>query len=129
MKRDSWIVADDAVRPAGKPGECFYCHRPLGAEHEASCVMRKRTAVVEFTVRLVTKEPEAWGRDAIEFHYNDSSWCADNVVSLINDNIGDEHCLCSRLTAKFVREATADDESEADVFIDGRDEDAPCSPP
>ena len=33
------VTPERGPRPAGRPDECFYCRRPLGAEHEPACVM------------------------------------------------------------------------------------------
>lgn len=30
-------VDESDVRPAGKPGECFYCQQPIGQEHGIAC--------------------------------------------------------------------------------------------
>ncbi len=35
MRVDSWKVTNDAVAPAGKSDECFYCNEKLGDEHKS----------------------------------------------------------------------------------------------
>ena len=46
-------VKPDDVRPARQDGTCFYCRAPLGSQHEAGCVIRRKTVVVDITMRLV----------------------------------------------------------------------------
>lgn len=106
----SWKVKPDDVRPARPDGTCFYCRVPLGGEHNKGCVIRTKTIVQDFTIRLVLRVPEDWDAAMIDFHKNDSSWCASNIVERIKSVDTDERCLCDRTSAKFIREATAADE-------------------
>lgn len=116
MKRSThWLVADHGIRPAGKPDRCFYCDAPLGRDHSDGCVIRSRTVVVRFHVDLVVDVPEDWDAEMINFRYNESSWCADNLaedlsatVNRLDDKGG---CLCQFVEAEFVREATDEDET------------------
>ena len=111
MNRQNWIVTEKSARPAGNPDECFYCGRKIGEEHEEDCVIRKRSVVVEFTVTMVRKEPEYWDEDDIEFHYNESSWCADNFVDDLVERNEKMGCCCFITEAKYIREATQEDEN------------------
>lgn len=108
---ETWIVAYDAVRPARPDGTCFYCRQPLGSVHEVGCVLRKKTVVIEFTGRVIVSVPQDWNGGAVEFQYNDSSLCLDNLFEAISNALGDEKpCMCNWAEVKFVREATEDDE-------------------
>lgn len=116
MRRSThWLVADEGIRPAGKPDRCFYCDIPQGQEHKSGCVIRNRTVVVRFHVDLVIPVPEDWDSDMVQFHYNDSSWCADNLATTLSETVErlDEQggCMCRCVEAEFVREATDEDES------------------
>ncbi|MHB0943353.1 hypothetical protein ACYCSU_17025 [Paenibacillus sp. ALE1] len=108
MKRDTWIVTKSSSRPAGKPDRCFYCSNLIGEEHKQDCVIRNKTVVMDFTIRLVVDVPEYWTEDDIEFKYNKGTWCADNLVQMITREDG--RCLCPHVEAKFIRDATLDDE-------------------
>lgn len=113
MKRQSpWTVGDWGVRPAGLPTKCFYCDAVRGEVHKEGCVIRRRTVVVKFSVELVVDVPEDWDTDAIEFRYNDSSWCANNLfLPHVMERVDKEgRCLCDFAEAEFIREATAEDE-------------------
>ena len=103
-------VKPDDVRPARQDGTCFYCRVPLGKQHNVGCVLRYKTIVVEVTMRLVRRVPEDWDANMIEFHMNDSSWCASNFIGEIQSVNTKERCLCDRTEGKFVREATKEDE-------------------
>lgn len=115
MTPTSHIVTADAVRPARPDGTCFYCRAPLGDEHITGCVLRRKTFVVDFTIRTVLTLSEDWDPKAIDFRYNDSSWCASNLLNQLKSVDTDERCLCDRTTGKFVRDATADDEARYGV--------------
>lgn len=108
-------ITETGVRPAGKPNRCCYCHAnvPLNADpslvlHELNCVIPKRTIVVETTFTWVKEVPANWDTKSIEFHMNDSSSCASNLLRAIVTQVGDE-CPCHRTTSKYIREATEQD--------------------
>lgn len=120
MKKDSWIVTDYAVRPAGKPGECFYCNEPLGVEHKPECVIRRRTVVVQVTTEYVVDVGESWTEDNIEFHRNESTWCASNGMDEIVRMLATRNdlCCCGYTSYKYLREATAEDEERDGIYIE-----------
>ena len=128
MMTESWpMVAenDDGIRSEGR---CFYCRACVGFPHGMRCVRVKKR--VEMRVRAVLSsgiftglwqfdEPHYWGREETEFHKNESSWCAGNIVderdtgtvtwdtgdpwselASIHDAAG---CLCSVLSFEFAR--------------------------
>mgnify|MGYP001578508513 CR=1 FL=1 len=80
----SWIVTSDDARPAGKPGECFYCQTPIGQEHRVGCVMRC-VPVVAYIRKNSTGEVRACG----------ASWLADNPSPYIWAE-GNYRCDCNR---------------------------------
>lgn len=110
MKQKSWIVeADDRH---GGDVKCFYCQAPVGTEHNAGCVQRSRTVVIEARITLVREVPEDWDQQSIESQLNESSWCASNIIDDLEKLNTDEHCLCGHFEARYVREATPEDEVE-----------------
>jgi hypothetical protein len=121
----TWPVVEASDEcPAGEPGTCCWCKRKVGEPHARDC-----TAVVkrvEFRVTsddgdLVglwqTDEPHFWDKPMSEFHKNDSSWCADNLLgekgSVVWEQLdgweivellrAQESCLCSALSFELVR--------------------------
>jgi len=119
MKKNNLIVKEEDEAPARPDGTCFYCKQKIGEEHLENCYKRERSVVVEFTIRVVTKEPEHWTPDDIEFHYNESSWCADNLLNSLvrRQKSNPDWCLCQFTKAKYIKEASEIDEEEFDVFV------------
>ena len=111
MKRADWKVGEHSIRPAGKPDECFYCHASKEAQHNAGCVIRERTIVVNITIEIVRTVPEDWGEDMINFHMNESSWCASNIIDELAKQDERMSCLCQSCSGEYVREATEEDET------------------
>lgn len=132
---------DDGIRPAGPPDACFYCQRRVGELHAADCVTIQKRIEMEVTIRWSDDsettglwqfdDPYDWTEEMSEFHKNDSSWCANNIVRDLGATtfdaktrkrleeftelgITDERaaasnqsastsCLCDLLSFKFVR--------------------------
>ena len=110
MKCENWTVKPDDVRPARPDGTCFYCRIPLGGEHEMGCVIRRKTVVVDVTMRLVIRVPEDWDAGSVEFHINGSSACSDRFISYLQNVTSDERCMCDRTYGHFIGEASKEDE-------------------
>lgn len=81
---------DDGIRPDGNQNECFYCRSNVGNRHRKDCVtllkMTRYKVMYEDRVvgEFVTSDPWSWSNYDCEFHKNDSSWCADNALDLID---------------------------------------------
>lgn len=100
----SWPVViknDDGIRPAGNPDECFYCQRKIGEEHSRECVTITKLVKVRYIYEIEIPVPNYWSSEDIEFHRNESSWCADNSFDEIEAYIGD-NCACKCFKAEFV---------------------------
>lgn len=117
MKRNTWIVTESAARPAGLSDECFYCNVKIGDEHAKGCVIRSRTVVLDVSIRMVTEVPEDWAVEDIDFRFQESSWCASNIVEDLERLAERRHCLCDSVEVAYMREATAQDESDDRLFI------------
>lgn len=105
LTAEGWpIVAlnDDGIRPAGRQDECFYCRQKVGHPHSQTCVIVQKRVRVRYTFEVDINVPYAWGKEQIEFHRNDSSWCADNAIQEL-ENQAEQGCLCPRFSAEFVR--------------------------
>jgi len=123
---------DDGIRPAGRPDECFYCHRRVGYTHGRECVIVQKRVEMRVTAKLpgsavtgrwVFDEPHEWDEVMSEFHKNESSWCANNFLdecakpgavewddgadpwAELEALVDDEsgRCLCGVLSFEFVR--------------------------
>lgn len=121
MLRNDWPVGEEGIRPAGKPDECFYCGAKKGDQHRMGCVIRSRTVVVRTIVEHVVDVPEDWEKSTIEF--TEGSSCSDNHIRKLCDLVdrldADENgnCTCGMLTIEYVREATAEDEEDSQLFV------------
>lgn len=111
--KDTEIVKAGDVRPARPDGTCFYCRAPVGSLHEPSCVIVSRTVVVRFTVEAVVQVPHTWDKHKVEFLYNESSSCSDNILRNLGEWTAlegdDKGCSCGAVKGEFVREASAQD--------------------
>ena len=120
---------DDGIRPAGKPDECFYCQQKVGQPHGPDCVCVKKLVELKVEARLDDgttftglwqhEVPHFWGVAQIEFHKNESSWCANTLTleehkgSVIWDDDKNHwpalhankepDCLCGKPSFTFVR--------------------------
>ena len=109
------VTTEHGPRPLGKPNRCFYCGRPIGAMHKEPCVCRERTVMVKLTVEVCVKVPENWTTDQINFHYNESSWCASNIM----DHLKKVPCLCDIAEFEYVRESLRKDENTWSIKFPG----------
>lgn len=119
MKRAEWYVTEKDECPAGHKGECFYCKRPVGTPHDEECVTRHRTIVVRVMIEYVTDAPESWDAEMINWHYNESGWCAENISRELG-RIAEhsKNCMCCRTHFEYVREATAVDEARDGLYAE-----------
>jgi hypothetical protein len=118
MLRNNWLVGEHAVRPAGKPDECFYCNAKVGAQHRSGCVIRSRTVLIKTIVEHTIDVPEDWPISMIEF--TEGSSCSDNMIRDLQrlvDRLNDDGCTCGMVTREFIREATAEDETESKLHV------------
>jgi hypothetical protein len=120
MIRSDWTVTESSARPAGSPDRCFYCGRLLGERHKEDCVIRSKTVVVDFTIRTVLEVPEHWDNEQIDFHYNDGTWCADNLLNELERRTENVRCLCDITEAKYIKEANRKDEEDYGVSFVNR---------
>ena len=118
MKRKDWEVKDDGIRPAGDKNHCFYCGEEKGSQHKNDCVIRCRTIIMEMKINIPMDVPEFWDIEQCEFHKNKGSWCANNILSYLEELIKNHGCLCSLTEFTFIREATQEDEEYYNIYVD-----------
>lgn len=117
MLRNDWSV-DKGIRPAGLQEKCFYCRAEKGTQHRDGCTMRVRTVVVRATFEYIRKVPENWDAHLIEFHLNESSSCADNILADISEQAERRRgCACGMQKGTYLREATEEDEENFKTFV------------
>jgi len=105
------VMSDDpGIRPAGKPDQCFYCGRKVGESHKQDCVILKRAVKVRYTFEIEIDMPFAWDAGMIDFHRNDSSWCASNAVGDIEKFMERQEascgstCICNNFKSEYLGE-------------------------
>lgn len=106
MKRENWEVS-------AASGRCTYCRQPVGDQHKKGCVVRRKTVVCKITLEVVRDVPEDWSADDIDFHMNDSSWCADNLIrDLYKLTEREDWCFCRFFEGEYLRGASHQDEGD-----------------
>jgi len=98
---------DDGIRPAGMPDRCFYCGQRVGEPHGSKCAAVHKMVRVQYSFDIEIEVPAFWDKDNVEFHRNDSSWCANNAIGDIGKFLEridqeDSNCLCGVFEAKFL---------------------------
>ena len=93
---------DYGIRPAGKPDECFYCQQKVGQHHKPNCVVIVKKVLVRFTIDIPVNVPHSWSKEDIDFRYNDSSWCADNLIDMLQKHASANGCICGITRAEMV---------------------------
>lgn len=106
-----FTVTAAAERPGNvKPGQCFYCHQPIGSFHGDECVLIEKQVQVDLKLRYCVMVPAHWTAGDVEFHRNEGSWCADNLVEELQKirDQGNEvdECLCNDAKFTFVGESS-----------------------
>ena len=113
LQHTNMVTPEHGPRPAGRPDQCFYCGQAVGTEHKADCVCRVKVVMVEVTMTIPRVVPASWDADSVDFHLNDSSWCADNIegdLTRYMEAKGDDApCMCGAFHGKFLRDATDED--------------------
>lgn len=125
------VTPTHGPRPAGKPDECFYCKAPVGDVHQPDCVMRVRTVMITYQIEILEEVPEDWTEAQMLFRKNEGAWCADNLLPLIerqnkaiestkikiNEVAESGGCWCPVVTAKSMRDATAEEDFLTDAEV------------
>lgn len=94
MNKSAFEVTGASMRPASDRLECFYCHQAIGSFHLDSCVLLKKRVRLKVTIEYETEVPADWDSQQIEFHRNDGSWCADNMIDELESYVGEDGCIC-----------------------------------
>lgn len=103
-----YIVTEKAERPNGRKGLCFYCGRKVGESHAFDCVLISKKVRLRMTVEYEVRVPAHWDKDRVEFHRNESSWCADNAVAELQELLSDDSCTLCGCTEFEMLEVTSE---------------------
>lgn len=101
---------DTGIRPAGKPDECFYCHRKVGEPHKYDCVTVVKKVKMMATIYYETEVPVSWCDEDIKSHYNNGTWCSNNIVQELQSYIDyldkKGECLCGECIIEAIEDDT-----------------------
>lgn len=83
---------------------CFYCARLVGDPHKPDCVIVQKKVRIRFSVELDIDVPHHWTKEDVEFRYNESTWCVDNLIDFLLEFKADNPtwCLCGRGKADYL---------------------------
>lgn len=97
---------DYGIRPAGKPDECFYCHSKVGEKHKKDCVVVCKKVKLKATIEFITDVPNDWDDEMINFKFNGSTWCVNNLIDDLHkwETNTEDDCLCNYTEIKLVEE-------------------------
>ena len=109
MNNIDWPIVlsnDNGIRPAGPPNACFYCKSIIGEHHKIDCVTVRKRIKVNLSIDLEINVPHFWNKGRIEFHYNEGTWCGDNVIEMLKAfrKEHQEHCLCDNTKLSFIED-------------------------
>ena len=95
-----------AQRPGNSKKVCFYCQQPIGGYHRKDCILIRKKVLVKATILYEIEVPKDWDKQQIEFHRNDSTWCADNMLEELKKLGAKECCLCGNTNFKYIKQAS-----------------------
>ena len=106
-----FTVTESAMRPASDARRCFYCRSVIGQHHAPDCVLAVKKIIVKLVIEYEVEVPASWEDDAIEFRFNESSWCANNAIEDLYDRFcGDDDddgaCACESTQIKYVSDVS-----------------------
>jgi len=96
------VEGDDGIRPAGPKDACFYCGQKIGTPHGKECVIVTKIVKIRFCIEIPVQVPHSWDQRMIDFRYNESSWCASNLIEDLKDFDEKHGCLCPVTEAKYI---------------------------
>lgn len=68
-----------------------------------------KKVMIYVSVHMDVEVPEDWDKKMIEFYYNDSSYCASNLIEdmhAVNEQRDKEgSCMCDLVSVKYVADA------------------------
>jgi len=104
-KKTDFTVTKKAMRPASKEEKCFYCQQPLGAKHNDGCVLIQKKVKVRAVIEYEIDVPSEWDASMIEFHRNESSWCAGNMIDELQElNDKENECICGLVKYEHIED-------------------------
>lgn len=106
-KVSGFPVSEQAMRPASKERQCFYCRQPIGGFHRSDCVLIHRTWKLRVTLEIERPFPADWNEELVDSSLTESSWCANNIAQIITDYVESleetgKPCLCGSFNVEVL---------------------------
>ena len=60
----------------------------------------RKTHNIEIKIILPMDFPNDWDKEMIDFHLNESSWCCNNLIELLQEYAEKNECICSITTCQ-----------------------------
>ena len=95
-------VTKKAMRPVSNVEGCFYCGSSIGSYHKDSCVLVSKRVKVKATIEYEIEVPNSWSKKDVEFHRNEGSWCASNMLGEMKKLEEKEGCLCQFTKFEYI---------------------------
>ncbi len=99
-------TAPSSIPPAATDlNICFWCKAAIGTPHKESCGHVIRRAKIRVTLEYEVNVHGGGDPDAVqqfEFRRNEGSWCANNIISELQDVSESSGCLCNHAETTFV---------------------------
>ena len=111
------VVTKDDCRGRGK--KCFYCTATLGNPHDADCVCFTRLVRLKAVIEYEKEVPNCWTKRDIEFHANEGTWCATNIIKDLQeyaergadtDDLDGTRCICEDVKITYLGEANEEED-------------------
>lgn len=64
--------------------------------------MHEKERIIRITIDIPMKFPTDWDDNLIEFHLNESSWCFDNLIDILEQYSEEHGCICKICSAKVL---------------------------
>lgn len=98
------MVTETDIASAGLSSECFWCNRKIGRPHAPECVRIVKIVRLRYIFNVDVLMPHSWDKEAILFHRNEGSWCANNALDELEKEGEKNYCLCDDFACKFIKD-------------------------
>lgn len=99
-------VTSKAKSPSDSHDRCFYCRKSIGDYHDDDCVFIIKKVKIRMTVEYHVEVPAHWHKESVEFHRNDSSWCANNAISELEELTKGDNCICAATSFEYLQDSS-----------------------
>ena len=111
-------LGDTRSKGAGTPDKCFYCKGLTGKAHDADCVCIHRPVKIRLSIDMIVAMPRSWNKENMEFQWNESSSCKDNILDQLDRYQSLGRCLCGMAEVEYVEEASMEEAIEDGLIPD-----------